>query len=442
VISSRREVLHRVQGRIVAALTCMMVAPGMPRQRVNVPRSPTEGWGVMVGPGSLLQEEMLLAPFLNTGDLHRLSQSATWLLPYRTQLGKVRFTALHKHPVLAKLPQQKRLEQLELCGVGADLFLALRGSGAAWGDGLDIHVPKDPIFEGQTGFYCQLRKWMEVARPPFLQSLSLNAHDLCRFGEEHLVEGLAVCPNLRSLTVVGLEPCGGDRFELLGGGVKLADVLRPGCVPGLEHLSLGWAGGVGAGPNAIEAVAGRLRGCPRPRLRTLEFVDLDTSRGAAELGEALAIGACPNLLHFRFSIKGALGGIRVGRELEVLALGVAGAGCPNLRRLELWTNLGGVASLAEGLRTHGLRRLESLHVCGYIGDRGIALLADALRTSPAPCPALRTLRFPETSMTDEGCRAVARLIKEGCLRLLEELCMPHNLIRTTGAKAFLEALEI
>jgi hypothetical protein len=287
-----------------------------------------------------------------------------------------------------------------------------------------------------------MRTWLEERRPPYLAHLTLNGHDMSRVGEEHLVEGLTASTTLRSLKVVDLEPCGGDPGELAGGGVKLADVLRPGRVPGLEHLSFGWAGGVGNGLNAIEAVTGRLQACPRPGLRTLEFVHVNTCRGAAALGEALAGGACPNLLHFVFMVKGINKGIVAGNGLEALALGVAGGGCPNLRRLELWSDRDGVASLAEGLRTKDLRRLESLRLRGRVGDRGIAVLAEALRTSPAPCPQLRTLNLSESFIADEGCKTVARLLEEGWLWRLEELSLSRNLIGVKGAKALVGALGV
>jgi hypothetical protein len=46
-------------------------------------------WVAWVGPGSLLQDEMLLAPFLTTKELLRLSETAMAMLPYRTHLGRV-----------------------------------------------------------------------------------------------------------------------------------------------------------------------------------------------------------------------------------------------------------------------------------------------------------------------------------------------------------------
>jgi hypothetical protein len=44
----------------------------------------------ILGPGSLLQEEMLLAPFLEVDEPLRLSEAARWLEPYRNQLGAVK----------------------------------------------------------------------------------------------------------------------------------------------------------------------------------------------------------------------------------------------------------------------------------------------------------------------------------------------------------------
>jgi hypothetical protein len=65
-----------------------------------------------LGPGSLLQEEMELAPFLGTRDLLWLSQAAKWLLPYRNQLGEVVFARWCKYRTTAMLLLQRRLHTI------------------------------------------------------------------------------------------------------------------------------------------------------------------------------------------------------------------------------------------------------------------------------------------------------------------------------------------
>jgi hypothetical protein len=45
-----------------------------------------------LGPGSLLHDEMLLSFLLGTRDMLRLSEATTWLVPYRYQLGEIVLT--------------------------------------------------------------------------------------------------------------------------------------------------------------------------------------------------------------------------------------------------------------------------------------------------------------------------------------------------------------
>jgi hypothetical protein len=456
VIDAKRRILQRVRGRVVAELTSLLRARGMSpvwdqAGELVVPRPPVGVVGELLAADSCLQEGMLLAPFLGTGDLHHLSESATWLLPYNKQLGHIRVKARDIDLVLANLPQQRCLKQIEVCGTGPVLLkmlAALRGCEGSWTLGLNMRMPRNMIEGDRTEFCRRLRVWLEQGQRPYLEHLVLHGRELTARGEEHLAEGLGACPKLRSLTVVGLEPTGGWYFTR--GGAALAMLLSPGRAPGLEHLSMGWDRGVEGRPNAIETVASLLGAWPRPALRTLEFFGVDTSSGGAALGEALAEGACPDLTSFRFGgrddvweqgLKTIAAALAWERGLKTLAVAVAGGGCPRLRHLDLVTTRDGVASLAEGLLANGLRRLESLRLRGpSIGVPGVVELARALKTAPSPCPWLRTLSLSQTSMEDDGCKAIAKLMKEGWLWRLRDLTLADNRIRIGGAKALVDAL--
>jgi hypothetical protein len=104
------------------------------------PRAPPAGatmsdvW-FRLGPDSLLQDEMLLAPFLTTGDLLRLSEAAWCLLPYRAQLQKLGIERWDVCATPAMLSQQRRLEEVTLRGPAYVVaFMKVRADGGL--DGL------------------------------------------------------------------------------------------------------------------------------------------------------------------------------------------------------------------------------------------------------------------------------------------------------------------
>jgi hypothetical protein len=68
----------------------------------------------MLGLGSLLQEELLLAPFLRSRDLLRLSESAACLLPYRNQVGEIKIKRWRQSWTPAVLRLQRRLHTIRL----------------------------------------------------------------------------------------------------------------------------------------------------------------------------------------------------------------------------------------------------------------------------------------------------------------------------------------
>jgi hypothetical protein len=73
----------------------------------------------MLGSGSVLQDEMLLAPFLDTYDLLWLSESAPWLVPYRNQLAEVKVKRWCDSRTAAVVLMQKRLHTIRFGKVDA-----------------------------------------------------------------------------------------------------------------------------------------------------------------------------------------------------------------------------------------------------------------------------------------------------------------------------------
>jgi hypothetical protein len=127
-----------------------------------------------LGPGSLLQEEMLLAPFLNMIDLLDTSEAAAWLLPYRTQLGEVIMFRWCGYRSAAALTEQRRLHTIRLgktdrwvtcrqSELNADCVLSLDCSkvkGCNWLEGLFLR----PAGAGPSSHKCVVlaarrRRW-------------------------------------------------------------------------------------------------------------------------------------------------------------------------------------------------------------------------------------------------------------------------------------------
>jgi hypothetical protein len=243
--------------------------------------------------GPLLLEHMVLAPFLGTHDLLDLSESATWLLPYRNQLGSAKVRTRERDRVVPMLEmQQKRMELLEVSGRGSFNVLNILAALPSRGATTPFRSLSLRVSTADEKFYGLLKTWLKKGHLP--EDFSYEGA-LTEAGEAQLVQGLVANPQLRSLTFTGLAP---------RRGMTLASVLEPGSMPRLENFKMG----VGERSLAVEAVAEALRDCPRPALRSLEIFNADSSIGATMLGEALAAGACPNLTKFRFDVQGTISG--------------------------------------------------------------------------------------------------------------------------------------
>ena len=116
-----------------------------------------------------------------------------------------------------------------------------------------------------------------------------------------------------------------------------------------------------------------------------------------------------------------------------------------LRRLgwcqELWlteVDDAAAAELALALRERGAARLEVLGLGAAVGDRGGALLADALARGAAPN--LAELHLSGNRLGDATARAIARAMRAGGLPHLVELRLNHNEIGDDGAAELAAAL--
>jgi hypothetical protein len=83
--------------------------PQMSSRGCHSVRAPPTMVKEQLGPGSRLQDDMLLAPFLHNRDLLYLSKAATWLLPYRNQRGDVTITEWCDDKTPAELLGERRL---------------------------------------------------------------------------------------------------------------------------------------------------------------------------------------------------------------------------------------------------------------------------------------------------------------------------------------------
>ena len=116
-----------------------------------------------------------------------------------------------------------------------------------------------------------------------------------------------------------------------------------------------------------------------------------------------------------------------------------------LRRLgwcrELWlteVDDAAAAELALALRERGAARLEVLGLGAAVGDRGGALLADALARGAAPN--LAELHLSGNRLGDATACAIARAMRAGGLPHLVELRLNHNEIGDDGAAELAAAL--
>ena len=116
-----------------------------------------------------------------------------------------------------------------------------------------------------------------------------------------------------------------------------------------------------------------------------------------------------------------------------------------LRRLgwcrELWltdVDDAAAAEIALALREHGAPRLEVLGLGAAVGERGGALLADALARGAAP--QLAELHLSGNRLGDATARAIARAMRAGGLAHLVELRLNHNEIGDDGAAELAAAL--
>jgi hypothetical protein len=390
------------------------------------------GFGVraQLGPGSRLQDDLLLAPLLRNRDLLSLSATATWLRPYRNQLGGVKIRAWRDGVTPAMLAGQRRLHTIVVAGAkvlpglavslrrrgegGASLGVTLRRLKLAWWTGAPV------LADGLRG----LGEMLAEAGCPALQELRLSCSPLGADGASHLAQGLGGCGELRILTV----QCDLAEFR------PLVTALERGVCPRLQSLFVGVPGSQD-GRAVGESLAKALQAYPRPALQELTLNDLPVGQN---FDHALRTGACRGL-NSLILIYGGTEAVGVLALAEALGEG----GCPDLRVFWLEaTGLGPQAAqaLAQAMRAGYLACLEDLRLSkNKILDEGVVALGEAL--GEGACPRLQILQLTTVGMGDEGCRALARALREGGLPALEQLDLHDNEIRQDGEAALAEAVE-
>jgi hypothetical protein len=374
-------------------------------------------------------DDMLLAPFLGTRDLLRLSETATWLVPYRNQLGEVKINAWSADvtpAMIAMMSAQKRLHTVSVGTHGALAWLVewlqsdmgVSTAGALRRLVLPPPHPR-PWLVTNVGSESELGALLRQGGCPKLEELGNS-----QSSGSHLWRALEGCPELRCLAIAApLDQ------EL----IARAAALAMGLWPKLQTLHMRIFD-----RNGGAVVTRALKKFPRPALRELYLTGVNKG-----LGDALRSGACRGLR--RLNLPQAQWRQEAQwREEEAVALGEAlGEGaCPDLTELNLsYLPPLGAEALAHAIRAKGLARLEVLSLGGnhFLGDGGAVPLMQALGTGG--CPRLRRLILSDTRTGDAGCVALAQAMGDGGLPSLEELVLTGNPFGDRGAEALEKAFK-
>jgi hypothetical protein len=343
--------------------------------------------------------DLLLAPFLTTRDLPSLAATATWLRPYRNLLRDIKIKAWRDDVAPAMLAGQRRLHTMYL---GASQLLArltrsLRGEGEASPvvslRRLILRWEEAPGGAAPEEHERELGAWLAEGGCPLLEELDVSHAALSPAAASHVYQGLAGCPNLRSLK---------PRASTLG---ALTAALEQGTCPKLEHLKVD-------GIKVVYRLAGRLSGAlrafPRPALRDLHLTTLEVSPA---FGDALRPG------HLRLDYI-------VLKEAAAVALFEAlGEGaCPDLKVLSLYSTPlepQGARALAQAMRWGSLEGLKvfsvSYSIC-FHEDEGLVVAALTEALGRGACPDLKVLARKGTGLGPQGARELPRPCERGTSR--------------------------
>jgi Ran GTPase-activating protein (RanGAP) involved in mRNA processing and transport len=400
-----------------------------------VPEEVTRG---VLGPDGLLHREMLLAPFLENGDLMRLSESASWLVGYRAQLGSLVIKSAVPHQqqqrarMAALVSQQRRpvVIAVRRPSLMAPILTSLQGPARTEVRKLRLSglLPR-----GQGEEVRAMGEALAAATWPALEEMALGHTRLRDQGFKHVMEALigGACPNLRRL-----ELNGNDLSD--ASAEALAQALIQGACPRLEVLDLGRNL---LGPRGGAALAMALAGGACPHLRELSLWKCSLNAALSDVAQALMRGTCPDLRVLDLS-----GNPAASYDVQSIALLLGSGACPRLARLDLSgmdmapTGVEALAQLGlmSGPRGEGLEWLN-LGNNPELGDAGVRALAGAWRGGA--CADLKELGLADVNMEREGARALAQVLKEGALPQLEMLKVEDNRgLGNKGAKKLLAAV--
>jgi Ran GTPase-activating protein (RanGAP) involved in mRNA processing and transport len=353
--------------------------------------------GVM-GSESLIYREMLLARFLSTKELVRLSTCAAWTLPYRYQLSRIHLHDPGTPTLETLLPKQLCLEWLTLRSGGA-LPAVLKCLGPA----ADKLQRLDLSWSGVNDAGAQaLATAMRAGSLWALQELLVGANKLTPTGWAAVFGALRdrCCPGLQRLSVnmnVLEERSWGALMEAVGDGA----------LSSLRMLHLGWSS------HSSKSLAPLLRAVTA--CTALEVLDL--SGNLVDEGDMPAVAG---------ALEECIPAWRALRELH-------------LERMDLDASVG--AALARAWGKGAGKCLERLNVSKNEGlrDEGVRAMAEVWASGA--CPSLRWLGLMRVAMGPVGCRALADALAQGALPGLNELYIYDGYYGDEGAAALAEALE-
>jgi hypothetical protein len=370
------------------------------RSRVDAPPAPSAVVKAEIGPGSLLQEELELSPFLGTRDLLRLSEAAPWLEPYRYQLEAVRIEVWCDVGTPAMLSVQRRLHTIRLEAFSAVSSLMR-------------------CFRGEHGTRPGLR----------LSRLILGRGTAVRRCGD-LLESFRQALSMQQQGLAGrIEPPWQEASDQ--DMTELWDSLADGVCPALEELDITRL--TFLGPTAPFHLRQGLVGCPELRRLRLKLFNVNEPEGAVPaLSEALERGLFPKLESLDIEARNT----RRLKTNELIGLALQAFPRPALRELRLWCQDSG-QPLVDALRWEACPGLTRLDLCSFTMEDGdVVMLVEGLRM----CPRLREVRLGVAPRALVH-RRLADMMREGGLPCLEELHVLGAVAEDDGVVAFAEALE-
>jgi len=226
--------------------------------------------------------------------------------------------------------------------------------------------------------------------------------------------GAMKCPDLLRLELAHIS-------TTAHGGNALSRLISKGALQRLQWLDIGCYCADAAITQRVVAKLHHLRS-----LRKLDLMDTTIDIWQA-LWAAIRSGSLPNLEVLLLADCATLGDGGVVRMAKAIEAGA----CGELKELSLCSvNMGevGVLALARAISSGGLRKMEKIDVWGNsdIGDRGMAVLIDALGGRYRTCVNLNMLSLRGTGMADKAGKALLDGLQNNAWPQLQSLSMDNE----------------